>query len=147
MDGGINVSIPFAVVCRHNPQGSISGDRLGEAAHRLVLQTINSLPVNTQINSEAALCQNTVFHNNQVSKNVSLPVRGNVIRKIQPQSEHTRKKRKEHKSLQTKISAKPQSEFTEEKKTAHKKRKEKEKRKRNIANRRKRTINVVQPKK
>uniref|UniRef100_A0A1J3D567 5'-3' exoribonuclease n=1 Tax=Noccaea caerulescens TaxID=107243 RepID=A0A1J3D567_NOCCA len=126
---------------RYNPQGSISGDRLGEAAHRLVLQTINSLPVNTQINSEAAFCPNTVFQNSQVSKNVSLPVRGNVIRKIQPQSEHSRKK-KENKSLQTKISAKPQSEFTEEKKTAHKKRKEKEKRKRNISNRRKRTANV-----
>ncbi|ESQ35377.1 hypothetical protein EUTSA_v10009553mg, partial [Eutrema salsugineum] len=78
---------------RYNPQGSISGDRLGKAAHRLVLQTINSQPDQTFINSEAALCPNTIFQNEQVSKKVPL-FQGNVMLKIHPQSEFTRKKKK-----------------------------------------------------
>ncbi|KFK32919.1 hypothetical protein AALP_AA6G306200 [Arabis alpina] len=65
-------------VKRSNPEGCISGLRLGNAAHRLVLQTINAQPDNMHINSEAALCPNTVFQNKQVSKKVPT-FKGNQI--------------------------------------------------------------------
>ncbi|CDY22389.1 BnaA06g37110D [Brassica napus] len=117
---------------RYNPKGSISGDRLRKAAHRLVLQTISSQPDNTHINSEPALCPNTIFHNNQVSRNVPSP-RGSAVQRKHPQSELALKKNRIH-----------QSEVTEEEKTAIRKRKEKEKRGRYKANRRERAKNEQQ---
>ncbi|KAG5395347.1 hypothetical protein IGI04_025310 [Brassica rapa subsp. trilocularis] len=117
---------------RYNPKGSISGVRLRKAAHRLVLQTISSQPDNTHINSEPALCPNTIFHNNQVSRKVPSP-RGSAVQRKHPQSELALKQNRIH-----------QSELTEEEKTAIRKRKEKEKRGRYKANRRERAKNEQQ---
>ncbi|CAN8287674.1 unnamed protein product, partial [Cochlearia groenlandica] len=58
---------------RYNPEGSISGFRLGKAAHRLVLQTINQEAGNntTDMKPEAApFCPDTIFQNEQVSRKV-----------------------------------------------------------------------------
>lgn len=96
-----------------------------------MLQTINSQPGKTHINSEPALCPNTIFHNIQVTKKVA-SFRGSVVQKKHPQCELALKKNRSH-----------QSEFTEEK-TAFRKRKEKEKRGRNLANRRNRAKNEQQ---
>ncbi|KAL0771653.1 hypothetical protein Bca101_036804 [Brassica carinata] len=67
------------------------GDRLGKAAHRFVLQTISSQPDNTHINTEPALCPNTIFHNNQVSRKVP-SLRGSAVQRKHPQSELALKK-------------------------------------------------------
>ncbi|KAJ0230238.1 5'-3' exoribonuclease [Hirschfeldia incana] len=117
---------------RYNPQGSISGDRLGKAAHRLVLETINSQPGDTHINSEPALCPNAIFHNNQVTKKVA-SFRESAVQKKHPQCELALRKNRSH-----------QSELTVEEKRAIRKRKEKEKRMRNLANRRDRAKNEQQ---
>ncbi|CAH8300224.1 unnamed protein product [Eruca vesicaria subsp. sativa] len=122
---------------RYNPQGSISGDRLGKAAHKLVLQTINSRPDNTNINSEPALCPNTIFHNNQVEKKVP-SFRGSTVQKKHYQSELALNKNRSHHQ---------RGQLTQEEKTAIRKRKEKEKRGRNLANRRERAKNEKQAEK
>lgn len=126
----------FLIVCRYNPEGCISGLLLGKAAHRLVLQTINAQPDNTHMSSEAALCPNTIFHNQQVSERV-LTFQGKQIRF---QSEITRKK--ENGSLGKEINEnvmtnklRCRNEITEAKKKREDKRpKAEEKTKRNLAN-------------
>ncbi|CAH2037750.1 unnamed protein product [Thlaspi arvense] len=140
-------------VKRYNPQGSISGDRLGKAAHRLVLQTINS---QAHISSEAALRTNTIFQNEQVSKQVP-SYRGNAVVKIDaPPSEHNRNKKRKrnrsfdapsehtHKKKKKKKDKTPQSELSEQQKKniENRKRKVREKKKRNVANRREKATNV-----
>lgn len=87
-------------VCRYNPEGSISGNRLGKAAHRLVLQTINAQPDSTHINSEPALCPNTVFQNQRVPKRIPA-FRENGIQWISPPTQITPKKRKSPESQKT----------------------------------------------
>ncbi|KAF2603120.1 hypothetical protein F2Q70_00025819 [Brassica cretica] len=117
---------------RRAPAKIIKIKRLGKAAHRFVLQTISSQPDNTHINTEPALCPNTIFHNNQVSRKVP-SLRGSAVQRKHPQSELALKKNRSH-----------QSELTEEEKTSIRKRKEKEKRGRNMANRRDRAKNEQQ---
>ncbi|EOA12369.1 hypothetical protein CARUB_v10025807mg [Capsella rubella] len=79
---------------RYNPEGSISGDRLGKAAHKLVLQTINAQPDDhTDINTEPALCPNTVFKNQRVSEKIPA-FHENKIQWISPQSQIIPKKMK-----------------------------------------------------
>uniref|UniRef100_A0A0D3BUP9 5'-3' exoribonuclease n=1 Tax=Brassica oleracea var. oleracea TaxID=109376 RepID=A0A0D3BUP9_BRAOL len=75
---------------------------------------------------------NTIFHNNQVSRKVP-SLRGSAVQRKHPQSELALKKNRSH-----------QSELTEEEKTSIRKRKEKEKRGRNMANRRDRAKNEQQ---
>ncbi|KAL1206471.1 5'-3' exoribonuclease 2 [Cardamine amara subsp. amara] len=56
---------------RYNPEGSISGNRLGKAAHRLVLETINAQSDNMVITMGPALCpSNSVFQNQRGSEKV-----------------------------------------------------------------------------
>ncbi|XP_010494190.1 PREDICTED: 5'-3' exoribonuclease 2-like isoform X2 [Camelina sativa] len=85
---------------RYNPEGSISGDRLGKAAHRLVLQTINAQPDNAHINTEPALCPNTVFQNQRASEKIPA-FQENKIQWVSPQSQITPKKMKSPQSQNT----------------------------------------------
>ncbi|KAG7536782.1 Zinc finger CCHC-type [Arabidopsis suecica] len=85
---------------RYNPEGSISGNRLGKAAHKLVLQTINAQPDSTHINSEPALCPNTVFQNQRVPKRIPA-FRENGIQWISPPTQITPKKMKSPESQKT----------------------------------------------
>lgn len=90
----VNVSIPFLTVCRFNPEGSISGVRLGKAAHRLVLQTINAQPDNMDINLGPTLCPwDTVFQNQRGSGKVP-SLEGDGLTWITPQSQNTMEKEK-----------------------------------------------------
>lgn len=128
----VNVSIPFLTVCRYNPEGSISGGRLGEVAHRLVLQTINAQPDNTDINSGPALCpSDTVFQNQRGSEKVpsfqgdgltwiTSQIQNTLEKEESPQSRKTWKKKKNKKWLQNQIPSKkkkgPQSQIPSKKK-------------------------------
>ncbi|XP_010442174.1 PREDICTED: 5'-3' exoribonuclease 2 [Camelina sativa] len=85
---------------RYNPEGSISGDRLGKAAHRLVLQTVNAQPDNAHINTEPALCPNTVFQNQRASEKIPA-FEENKIQWVSPQSQITPKKMKSPQSQNT----------------------------------------------
>ena len=140
---GVKYSQFLLFVCRYNPEGSISGGRLGKASHRLVLQTINAQPDYMNINSEPALCPNTVFQNERVPKKIPT-FKDNGIQWISPppsqitpkkmnspqrqkawkkdETPQSREKSKKLKSslkvnpLKMKKTKSPQREFTREKK-------------------------------